>query len=240
MNEKATKDYLEQNSKYWSQGVYDAPNPETYVFRTYSRIFKFDFGLDGSGHEKLLDFGCGPGGNTKFYHDKGFEVYGVDLSETDIGRCKTRMPSVADHFKCVNPAASQADRFFPGVSFRIVTAFQSLYYYNHTDLEARLMSLYDQMDSGGIIFATMMDKSCWYYGMSEPANDGLRFVRLNRPTDKGRPGLSTSDHYINFVDGKEDLKKRFHMFKPCHIGYYDACYRNDDGSEKHLIFIGQK
>lgn len=232
--------YLDQNATYWSQGVYDAPNPETYVYRAYSRVFKFDFGLDGSGHEKLLDFGCGPGGNTKFYHDHGFEVYGVDLSEIDIKRCKDRMPSVAANFKVVSPAASKGDRFFPGKTFKIVTAFQVLYYYNDTDFSARMQSLYDQMDEGAIIYATMMDKSCWYYGMSEPAEDGLRLVKLRRPTDKGRDGLHTTDHFINFVDGKDDLVNRFKMFTPKHIGYYDSVYRNDNGSEKHLTFIGQK
>jgi len=238
MKNKST--YLNYNKDYWSQGVFDAPNPETYVFRAYGRIFKFELGLDGSGKENLLDFGCGPGGNTNFYHLKGFTVYGVDLSEIDIKRCKERMPAVANNFKVVRPEPSENDTFFPGVSFKIITAFQSLYYYSHKDLETRLKSLYNQMDSGGIIYATMMHQSCWYYDMSEPFEDGLRLVKLNRVNDKNRPGLTTNDHYINFVKDEEDLKKKFHMFKPLHIGYYDGVYRNDERSEKHLTFIGVK
>ena len=96
------------------------------------------------------------------------------------------------------------------------------------------------MDNGGIIYATMMHQSCWYYDMSEPFEDGLRLVKLNRVNDKNRPGLTTNDHYINFVKDEEDLKKKFHMFKPLHIGYYDGVYRNDERSEKHLTFIGVK
>src|SRR5262245_17997412 len=135
--------YIDQNTKYWSQGVYDSPNPETYVYRCYGRVSKFDFGLDGWGHEKRLDFGRGPWANTKFYMDKGFDVYGVDLSQIEIQRCKERMPKVADHFKVVSPIAKRDDRWFGDTKFKIVTAFQSLYYYNNTDLETRLMSLYD-------------------------------------------------------------------------------------------------
>jgi SAM-dependent methyltransferase len=232
--------YLDVNKNYWSLGVYDAPNTETYVFRAYGRIFKFELGLDGSGKENLLDFGCGPGGNTKFYHQKGFTVYGVDLSEIDIKRCKERMPAVASNFKIVKPEPTQNDVFFPGVNFKIITAFQALYYYSHKDLETRLKSLYKQMDNGGIIYATMMHQSCWYWDMSEPFDDGLRLVKLNRVNDKNRPGLITSNHYINFVKDEEDLKKKFHMFKPLHIGYYDSVYRNDERSEKHLTFIGIK
>jgi SAM-dependent methyltransferase len=232
--------YHEKNKNYWSQGVFDAPNPETYVFRAYGRIFKFELGLDGSGKENLLDFGCGPGGNTNFYHSKGFTVYGVDLSEIDIKRCKERMPAVANNFKIVRPEPSENDIFFPGISFKIITAFQSIYFYTNKDLETRLKSLYNQMDNGGIIYATMMHQSCWYYDMSEPFEDGLRLVKLNRVNDKNRPGLTTNDHYINFVKDEDDLKKKFHMFKPLHIGYYDGVYRNDERSEKHLTFIGIK
>ena len=218
--------YIDQNKAYWAQAVYDAPNPETYVFRAYSRVFKFDFGLDGSGHEKLLDFGCGPGGNTKFFLEKGFDVHGVDLSETDISRCKQRMPKAADHFKVVTPKPTRDDRWFGDTKFKIVT---------------RLKSLYDMMEPGAVFYATMMAESCWYYGMSESAEDGLRLVKLRRSTDKGREGLTINDHYINFVKDEADLKKRFHMFKPRHSsGSYDTIIRDDQGSEKHLIFIGQK
>ena len=53
-------------------------------------------------------------------------------------------------------------------------------------------------------------------------------------------GLKTNDHFINFVRSNDHLKKMFHMFKPLHIGYYDGVYRNEEGSEKHLTFIGKK
>ena len=234
------KSYLSFNKKYWSQGVFDAPNPETYVFRAYGRIFKFELGLDGSGREKLLDFGCGPGGNTKFYYEKGFKVYGVDLSNIDISRCKKRMPKIKKNFKVIKPKPNIDDIFFKNTKFKIITAFQALYYYNNKDLETRLVNLYNQMEKNGIIYATMMHKSCWYYKMSKPFKDGLRFVRLNRKNDKKRKGLKTNDHYINFVRSDTHLKKMFHMFKPLHIGYYDGVYRNEEGSEKHLTFIGKK
>lgn len=233
-------EYLDSNTAYWQQGLFDAPNPESCVFRTYGRILKHDFGLDGSGRENLLDFGCGPGGNTKFYHDKGFTVYGVDLSRIDIARCQERMPEVAGHFKVVEPKPHRSDVFFPGVTFKVVVAIQSLYYYSDSDLEERMMSIYDQMEPGGVFFATMMGSSCWYHDQSEPAEDGLRLVRLDRTTDKGREGLQTTTHYVNFTDDANHLARKFHMFKRCHIGFYDYRYREDEGSELHWTFFGQK
>ena len=233
--------YLDQSKAFWSQGVYDAPNPESFVFRAYGRIFKPDFGLDGSGHEKLLDFGCGPGGNTKFYHDRGFDVYGVDLSEIDIGRCKQRMPKVADHFKVVSALSKRDDRWFGDTKFRIVTAFQSLYLMSEADMHTRLMSLYDMMESGGIIYVSMMAESSWYFGMSVPVGDGLRRVTMARKTDQGREGMAQNDFYMNFTRDEDDLKHKLRMFKPVHTkGYYDMMYRNDEGSERHFLFVGQK
>ena len=154
-------DYQSQNARYWEQAVYDAPNPETYVFRSWSRVLKHDFDLTGENCEALLDFGCGPGGNTKYFHDKSFLVHGVDLSSIDIDRCKARMPEAADRFKVISPEAKSSDRWFGDTKFQLVTAFQSLFFYNDNDLEARLMSLYDMMVPGGVIFATMMASSSW-------------------------------------------------------------------------------
>ena len=234
-------DYINQNVSYWKQAVYDAPNPETFVFRSWSRVLKHDFNLTGENHETLLDFGCGPGGNTKYFHEKSFVVHGVDLSSIDIQRCKDRMPDAADRFKVISPEANRNDRWFGDIKFQLVTAFQSLYYYDDDDLEARLMSIYDMMAPGGVIFATMVASSCWWYNMSEPFKNGLRFVKFRRKTDEGRSGLTINDHYINFVENSESLRNKFHMFKPCHSeGYYDGVYRDDQGSEKHLVFIGQK
>ena len=53
-------EYLEKNSRYWA-GKYAAPNVESFIFRFYGRILKFDYGIDGSMHERILDFGCGCG-----------------------------------------------------------------------------------------------------------------------------------------------------------------------------------
>ena len=120
--------YLKVNCDYWSQAVYDNPNPESYVFRIYGRVLKFQFGLDGSKNEKILDFGCGSGGNIRFFDSKGFDVFGVDQSTIDIKRCHTRLPNKIDQFKVVSPECRKNDSWFYNIKFSIVTAFQTLYY----------------------------------------------------------------------------------------------------------------
>jgi len=224
--------YLDANKKYWEQAIYDAINPESFVFRTYGRVFVYEFGIDGSRKERLLDFGCGSGGNLRFYKEKGFDVYGIDISEIDIGRCKERMPDIKDHFKTIKPEPRRDDIFFGG-KFDVVVAIQTLYYLSNTHLEERLLSLYNQMNDGAIIFATMMGKN-FYYDNSAEYKDGLRKV------DFQLPRFAVKDNYINFVFSKEELEKKFHLFKKRHIGFYDYKYREEEGSEFHWIFIGQK
>ena len=234
-------EYLNANASYWSQAVYDAPNVETYVFRLYGRIIKHEFGLDGSTHPKMLDFGCGSGGNCKFFAEKGFNVHGVDQSRIDINRIKERIPYLASNFKCISPLCKPDDIWFDDTIFDIIVSFQTLYYLSDTDLKIRLQSLYNMLKPGGFFIATMMHSSCWYYDMSEPADDGMHFVKFFREQDVGRVGLTQNDHYINFTDSEEDLIDKFSIFKPLHTkGYYDGVYRDDQGSEKHLVFVGQK
>jgi len=105
--------YLKENYNYWEKG-YEADNVESQVFRVYGRIFRAQFGLDGSKKEKLLDFGCGCGAALEFFFKKGFDVYGVDISAVDIERCKARMPQISDHFAVIEPKPKTEDVFWGG------------------------------------------------------------------------------------------------------------------------------
>ena len=83
--------YLSQNLDYW-RGSYHAPNVESFIFRMYGRILVHDYGIDGSGGEKLFDFGMGQGAALNFFNGKGFNVFGVDIAENDLVYAKKLMP----------------------------------------------------------------------------------------------------------------------------------------------------
>ena len=76
-------DYLQTNSRYWD-GRYQASNVESFIFRFYGRILKFDYGIDGSKHERILDFGCGEGGALSYFDKLGFDCLGVDIARNDV------------------------------------------------------------------------------------------------------------------------------------------------------------
>lgn len=226
------KSYLSHHLKYWKDGV-TGSNPESFVFRPYGRLLKPEYGLDGLSHQRVLDFGCGNGGNTAFFVSEGFDVYGVDISEAHIAYCRKVMPEAAEKFLVIDPEPDTEDRWFGG-NFDLVLAIQSLYYLSDTDLQARLTSLYNQMCPGRYIYATMMGTRCWYYQHSRPDKDGLRKV------DSLPGGRLTVNCYINFTESREDLCSTFSLFEPLHIGYYDAVYREDEGSDFHYTFIGRR
>ena len=69
----------------------------------YGRILRFDYGIDGSNGESILDFGMGQGGNLNFFHKLGFNVFGVDIAKNDIEVAKNIMPEKSDQFKVIDP-----------------------------------------------------------------------------------------------------------------------------------------
>ena len=52
---------------------------------------------DGAGR-RLLDFGCGAGLFLDLAHERGFECYGVDLSEDSVEKARTRPSGAHAHF----------------------------------------------------------------------------------------------------------------------------------------------
>src|SRR5262245_43313265 len=116
--------YLETNAQYWS-GAYDAPNVESFIFRFYGRILKFDYGIDGSNHERLLDFGCGQGAALRYFDRLEFNCFGVDIAANDIAAAQRLMPHIANQFAVVDRQPDEKKNLF-GRDFDIVISIQTL------------------------------------------------------------------------------------------------------------------
>src|SRR3989338_7890525 len=173
--------YLASNKKYYdrqySEG-YDTQVPENHIVRIYKRI------LRGRVNRKLLDFGCGTGANARYFKANGFEVYGVDISKIAIKKCNDK------NFKVIKPGGSIHFK----TNFDVIIANQSLYYLDNSDFKRCISELYNRLNEGGYIVATMMGMECYYSRLSTPYKNGLRKVTL-----KGRiKGAS----YINFTSSE--------------------------------------
>lgn len=222
--------YLTRNQEYWS-ATYDAPNVESFIFRMYGRILKFDFGMDGSKHERLLDYGCGQGGALKFFDSKGFNVHGVDISPKDLEAARHLMPHRRDQFALVDPKP-KADTILFGGNFDVVISIQTLDFMSDTDLAEAVRCLYNNMKPGAFIYASMNGYSNYYRQHATRAGDGLWHVRINT-------SRLDYDIYLNFVKDKDEMKERFSLFQPIYLDYYDSSFR-EEGSELRYTFFGRK
>jgi SAM-dependent methyltransferase len=223
-------EYLQTNAKYWS-GTYTAPNVESFIFRFYGRILKFDYGIDGSNHERLLDFGCGQGGALHFFDKLGFNCHGVDIAAQDIAAAQALMPHIASQFAVIDPKPSP-DRVFFGGQFDVVISIQTLDFLSNTDFKQAVRSLYNNLKPGGLIYASMNGWQMYYRNHATPADDGLWHVRF----DNGRVDY---DLFLNFVRDKDEMRERFSLFKPVYLDHYDSSFR-EEGSEFRYTFFGVK
>ncbi|PKM94940.1 MAG: hypothetical protein CVU84_08430 [Firmicutes bacterium HGW-Firmicutes-1] len=225
--------YLSLNKNYWEKG-YNAPNVDHQVFRFYGRILKPQFQLGGN-FEKLVDFGCGQGAAVNYFANHGFNVKGVDISNTDISIAQARFSHIADRFCVCDPCPQNNEYYGFHEDVDVITAIQSLYYFNDEDFEACMEKLWKSMKPGGVFFATMMgEKSSEFFDNSKDAGNGLRVV--NFKNDR----LEVKEYYMSFIKDEEHLIKKFSMFKPVHIGYYAAKLRSDEGDGFHYTFCGIK
>lgn len=223
-------DYLDKNKQYWD-GVYDAPNVESFIFRFYGRILKFDYGIDGSKHEKLLDFGCGQGAALRYFDKLGFNCFGVDIAPNDVAVARKHMPHIANQLAIIDPKPDEKNIFFNG-GFDIVISIQTLDFLSNTDFNKVIKSLYNSMKPGAKIYASMNGYSMYYRNHGTEIGDGLWNIKF-----KG--SRVNYDINLNFVKDKEDMKKRFSLFKPVYLDYYDSSFR-EEGSEFRYTFFGIK
>jgi SAM-dependent methyltransferase len=222
-------EYLNTNAEYWD-GRYDAPNVENFIFRMYGRILRHDYGIDGSNHERVLDFGCGQGGALAYFDRLGFNCYGVDIAKNDVAVAQKRMPHIANQLKIISPTP-QEGRYFDE-DMDVVISIQTLDFLSNTDFARVLQNLYDNMRPGAKIYASMNGWQMYYRQHAKYADDGLWHVKFNN-------GRVDYDLYLNFVKDKDEMREKFGLFKPVYIDYYDSSFR-EEGSEFRYTFFGIK
>jgi len=229
-------DYLNSNKEFWGKGYNTdnfVGNVESHIFRMYGRILKYEFGIDGSNKERSLDFGCSRGATVKFFNENGFDAYGVDISEVDIDIAKKGIPETKNNFSIIESKPKKDDMFFGG-DFTLVTAVQSLYYYDKSDLQTRLESINNMLTDNGFVYFTMMGSKHYMYEHAELQDSGLYKV------DFDLPRVQVKDYFIQFMHNEEEMIELFKIFEPLHVGFYDHKLRSDEGSGFHYTFFGKK
>ncbi len=222
--------YASENAVFW-QGRYNAPNVESFLFRFYGRILRHDYGIDGSGSENLLDFGCGEGAALRYFDSLGFNCFGVDIAENDIAAARESLPNRAKDIKVISPEPKPGFRY-SDEDLDIVISIQTLDFLSDTDCQIVLKNMYENMKPGGKIYASFNGWSNYFREKSTYVGDGLWNVQF----DNGRV---VYDQYLNFAKDKDAMREKFSLFKPVYIDYYDSSFR-EEGSEFRYTFFGVK
>ena len=99
-----------------------------------------------------------------------------------------------------------------------------------------MKKIYDQLEDDGVFFATMMGtKSKEFYGNSVATDDEwIRTVNFSNSR------IQCENYSMFFIEDEKDLKEKFNMFEPKHIGYYCAKIAQDEGDGFHYTFCGVK
>lgn len=223
-------DYLHTNADYWN-GEYNAPNVESFIFRFFGRILRFDYGIDGSGHETILDFGCGQGGALKYFDRLGFNCFGVDIARNDIAAAKQIMPHLSSQLRVIDPKPQAGQRYFDD-KMDIVISIQTLDFLSLSDFKIAVKNLYDNMKPGGKIYASMNGWDMYYRKHAIYSGDGLWHVKFTN-------SRVNYDLYLAFVKDKDEMRERFSLFTPVYIDHYDSSFR-EEGSEFRYTFFGIK
>lgn len=228
-------DYLQKNQDYWN-GLYSAPNVESFIFRMYGRILRHDYGIDGSNSESVFDFGCGQGGNLNFFRKLGFRTYGADIAPNDLDIARKVIPDQSDNFLLVDKQPDENKIFFPEIlkegGFDIVISIQTLDFLSYTDFKKAIRSIYNNMKPGAKIYASMNSWNLYYKNHSTYIGDGIWNVKF----DNGRVNY---DLGLNFVKDKDEMRERFSLFKCKYIDHYSHSFR-EEGNEERFTFFGTK
>jgi len=203
--------------------------PESHIIRIYERFLKKKIPLVPQ--PKILDYGCGTGANLLFFKNNGFNTYGCDVSYTAIDICKNNKSFNKEQFTVCNEIPNLID-LYEGLSFDLILSNQTLYYLSDVPLRRFIDESYRLMKNGGLLVATMMAKSHWFYSQKISKEGTMHTINLTNSRFKQ---LS----YINFKE-KDELENLFYPFQKCLLGFYTLDLLPDEGPSDHWIYIGQK
>ncbi len=225
-------DALAQNTQFYRRRFddgYGHHHPESHVIKLYNRVLKGRLGITGAAGESLLDFGCSTGINAMYFDTLGFDVYGVDISETAIARCRRSAPHLEDHFAVIDPKPQSSRVYFTN-AFDVVFSNQVLALFSETDFASATESLHRALKPGGVFIASIAGTGHYYHARSEPATAGLRKVT---PGDDPQDVL-----FMRFAESQQQVIDLFGGFEPLAVGYYDINLIGDSGF--HYVFIGRR
>lgn len=126
---------------------------KVYADRHADKILQFQLNefLSSLPGKKILDVGCGPGRDTQYFKDDGFDVLGIDVSDGLLAEAKSRCPS------CNFQKMDMLELSLPENSFDGVWMMASLSDVPKKDVIRVLENLNRVLRSSGVIYIAVKE-----------------------------------------------------------------------------------
>jgi ubiquinone/menaquinone biosynthesis C-methylase UbiE len=134
------------NKEYWTKRWADIPpdqpmeNVDAYPLKYAAMTVKNDGG-------KILEAGCGAGRIVRHYHDRGFDILGIDFVSVAVEKLKAMDSNLQVEVGDVTKLQ------FSDFAFKYVLAF-GLYHNLEHGLEQAIAETYRVLESGGLVCAS--------------------------------------------------------------------------------------
>lgn len=213
----------------------------SYADKTYSIDSVYDHIIrirhrylsDKSG--RLFDHGFGNGVNAMYFEREGFDVYGVDVSESAKQLIDDLFPDKKDHYHQIG--VTQTEFPFDDGFFDVAVSNQVIYFIpDLQQIQSTLKELHRILKPGGkLVMTTMAEENCYFTDYSDGWKIDQGVVEV---TVKGRIERHFNIFKFKNAEAFADLIKQA-GFEVDHLGYFDFGLM-DTSCAKHHIVLARK
>jgi len=175
------------------RGVFTDEKPDPDVVKLVQLMRRKNF-------RRILDLGCGAGRHLVFLGDKGFEVYGIDISEVALKIAKKRLTDKGISCELKRGSTKYID--YPNEFFDAVLCINVIYHNTLDDIKKSISEIYRVLKRGGWLFITFISKRTWKYGIGKKIGKDT-FIQDEFP-EKG---------VVHYYSDEKDVKEFLKMFK---------------------------
>jgi ubiquinone/menaquinone biosynthesis C-methylase UbiE len=189
------------------------------------------FGAPDRGQVKVLDAGCGTGAHVWFLAREGFDVSGIDGSETAIQKARRRLDAEGLKADLKVGDVVALTKVFPKQHFDVVTTTGCLQCNRLSAVHTILDEIKAVLKPGGRVFATLVSVGSHGHGLGKEVEPNT-FVDIAEGGMKGA-GLN---HFFSQQEVEDLFGKRFHGVQ---LGYFMRSLDNRS-YYKHWVVEGEK
>ncbi|GBO51721.1 hypothetical protein APA_1564 [Pseudanabaena sp. lw0831] len=148
--------HFDESARYYSTAYKDG-SFFSYFFNQRLEII-FD-SLNKYDRATILDVGCGPGMMAEYCIEKGFEFFGIDISEKMIEECVNNF----GHASSTHFSVGKLQKLeFPDAFFDVVLCMGALEYVEQDEIEDALSEMIRVLRPDGLLIMSLINKKSFY------------------------------------------------------------------------------